>query len=354
MSLIFDPVIEWNSAFQSKSRLVKIAAPEPVLNMYDKNLHNMKDAAEVAVIVARFQCPYLHDGHREILDYVCKLHPRVIVFLGITPLKPTKNDPLDFNARRAMIEETYPNIEVHKINDMGNNAKWSRSLDREISTLVGPDQSVVLYGSRDSFIKSYSGKYKTENLKPSRVVSATEIRKKIGITSQKNQSFREGAVWAMQNQFPKCQPTVDVVPINLKDNMILMARKPDEDKLRFVGGFADPKSESYEADAIRELEEETTLKANSLEYIESTIISDWRYANQVDKIKTLFFAVTSWEGNAVPSDDLEGGECKWVNINNVAESDVVETHRPLLIILRKWVARLATLVEAARSANRKS
>jgi bifunctional NMN adenylyltransferase/nudix hydrolase len=331
-----------NADFSQTER--RIAQKISNSNMYDKNLHNMKDAAEVAVIVARFQTPYLHDGHREILDYVTKLHPRVLVFLGVTPLKPTKNDPMDFNARRAMIEEAYSNIEVLKINDMGDNGKWSRALDREISTAVGPDQSVVLYGSRDSFIRSYSGRYKTESLKPSRYISATEVRKRIGVTSQKNQSFREGVVWAMQNQFPKCHPTVDMVPINLSTGDILMVRKPEEDKLRFAGGFADPKSSSYEEDAIRELDEETTLKALSLEYIGSTIVDDWRYRSQIDKIKTSFFAVTKWTGEPVPSDDLAGGECRWINLREIKEEDIVVTHRPLLKMLAAWILKIDAAV----------
>jgi len=42
----------------------------------------------------------------------------------------------------------------------------------------------------------------TEELIASRHISGSEIRKSIGIRSKKTKEFREGAVWAMQNQRP--------------------------------------------------------------------------------------------------------------------------------------------------------
>jgi len=65
---------------------------------------NGTEPPEIGVIVGRFQTPFLHEGHWEIINYVTYKHPRVFVFLGQSPLKCTQNDPLDFNTRRAMIE----------------------------------------------------------------------------------------------------------------------------------------------------------------------------------------------------------------------------------------------------------
>lgn len=151
----------------------------------------MNNKTEIGILVGRFQTPFLHEGHLEVINNVVANHPRVFIFIGQSPLKCTKNDPLDFNTRRAMLEEHFPEIEVHRIDDTHDNERWSRELDRQIGLLAGPDQKVTLYGSRDSFIKSYSGRFETVELKPTKYISATEIRKSIGIRSKKSRQFRE-------------------------------------------------------------------------------------------------------------------------------------------------------------------
>src|ERR1035437_4347538 len=92
--------------------------------------------AEVGCIIARFQSPILHEGHKEILEVVRANHPRVIVFLGLSPLKCTFNNPYDFGIRKAMIEEVYHDVEVLYIDDLGNNELWSKSLDKHIAKTV--------------------------------------------------------------------------------------------------------------------------------------------------------------------------------------------------------------------------
>jgi bifunctional NMN adenylyltransferase/nudix hydrolase len=307
-----------------------------------ENMNNKH--AEVGIIVGRFQTPFLHEGHLEILSYVMRKHPRMFVFLGQSPLKSTINDPLDFNARKAMIEEKFPSIEVYKIDDVGDNDRWSRELDTQIGLLTGPFQTVVLYGSRSSFLQSYRGKHGTEELKASRYVSATEIRKETGIRSQKTREFREGAVWAMQNQYPKVYATVDMAALDLTNRKVLLGRKPAEVLFRFPGGFADVNSESYEEDAVRELKEETGLRvAGPIEYIGSTVVDDWRYRNQEDKIKTMFFAIPEWTGIPTGDDDL--ADVKWFDFESLFSNpeQVVPTHRVLLTMLQNWLGKNAYL-----------
>jgi bifunctional NMN adenylyltransferase/nudix hydrolase len=316
-------------------------APKPMNNL-------SKPEVEVGIIVGRFQCPFLHDGHLEILKHVVNSHPRVFVFLGQSPLKCTQHDPLDFNTRRAMIEQAFPEIEVHRIDDMGNNERWTRELDRQIGLLIGPTQTVVLYGSRDSFIPAYSGRFKTTALTPSRHVSASEIRKAIGVRSKKTREFREGVVWAVQNQYPKIYATVDIATLDISKNSVLLVRKPHEEKFRFPGGFSDIISKSYEEDALRELVEETEIIGKAIDYIGSTLIDDWRYRPQIDKIKTMFFAVTEWGGNPLPSDDLKGGEVKWFRLNEPIIDKVVDTHKPLVTMLLNWKYKIDSIVSEAK------
>ena len=48
------------------------------------------------VIIARFQTQYLHDGHKYLLDEIRSKHNKVVVVLGISPVKGSKRNPFDF------------------------------------------------------------------------------------------------------------------------------------------------------------------------------------------------------------------------------------------------------------------
>jgi bifunctional NMN adenylyltransferase/nudix hydrolase len=304
---------------------------------------------EVGIIVGRFQSPYLHVGYKELFDYVRSRHPRVFVFVGNTPVRGSMHDPLPFQARRAMIETEYPDVEVFRIDDVFDVDKWSRDLDRQIDLMAGPTQKVVLYGSRDHF--NYTGKHSLQEVPCQTKASATEIRRETGIRWQNDVKWREGVVWLSQNRFPVIYPTVDMALINFKENKVLLVRKPNETLLRFPGGFADSHSDSYESDALRELKEECCVDGTSLEYIGSMVVDDPRYRNQTDKIKTLFYAVTAWEGTPRPDDDLKGGEVRWVDMDAL-EGDgrniLVPTHRTLVVMLLNWKAKLLARLQQAK------
>lgn len=311
------------------------------------------DSGEIGVIVGRFQTPYLHAGYKELFEYVRYRHSRVFVFLGVSPVKGTKHDPLPFQARRAMIETEYPTFEVFSIDDVFDVDKWSRNLDRQIDLMAGPGQRAVLYGSRDC--TKYTGKYPLESVRDVTKISSTEVREQVGLKWQNDQKWREGVVWLSQNRFPVCYPTVDMAVVDFENDMVCLARKPHETKYRFPGGFADIHSDSYESDAIRELSEEFNIDALALDYIGSTIVDDARYRSQVDKIKTLFYAVTKWNGTPTPGDDLKGGEAKWFTFEALEKNEealIVPTHRILWTMLRNWKTKLATVQQKVKTTKK--
>ena len=95
-----------------------------------------------------------------------------------------------------------------------------------------------------------------------------------------------------------------------------MAKKANESKLRFVGGFADPNDNSFEETAIREAREETNLTCVIVDYIGSTKIDDWRYRNEFDKIITNIFALVPIEKQKpMAMDDIK--ELHMVDLNKV-------------------------------------
>ncbi len=287
----------------------------------------------IGVIVARFQVPELHEGHKDLIEYVLENHDRVIIFLGLSPCKCTNNNPLDFETRKQMIQSLYPKINVLYIKDTMSDHVWSEKLDEMISDMLAPNQTAVLYGSRDSFIKHYFGRFQTQVLKQKVFISGSEIRNKIASKVKESSDFRMGVIWAMNNQWPKAIPTVDIAIFNEDYSELLLGRKRDESKFRFIGGFVSPGC-TWEETAIREVKEETSLDVYNLKYIGSFFIDDWRYKSELDKITTTFFCTNNIEGRPNPGDDIY--ELKWFNFNELDKDMIVDNHKILLERIKEW------------------
>ncbi len=287
---------------------------------------------EVGVIVGRFQVPEIHEGQLDLIKSVCDKHDKVIIFLGLSPLKGTLNNPLDYEMRKQMIQDVAPEVIIQYIKDQRSDEKWSKDLDRQIKDLIGPAQKVTLYGSRDSFISHYKGGFTTCELEPDRIISGTEMRKRAAAKAKNDPKFRAGAIWQAYNKYPTNFATVDVAILSENGKSVLLVRKPAEELYRFCGGFADPNSISYEADARREVQEETGVEISEPKYIGSMLVDDWRYRGEVDKIKTMLFVAKYQFGKVEGADDV--AEARWFEIDKLFESDIVEEHRKLLAMFK--------------------
>lgn len=291
-------------------------------------------SADIGVIVGRFQVHELHEGHKELINYVVNRHNKVIVFLGTSNCFGTSSNPLDIPSRQLMFSESFPNVFTSYIVDQRYNKDWSDILDQKINELKTPAQSVVLYGSRDSFIPHYEGKYPTIELVPEKDQknwSGTEIREKIKSTVEPSKDFRAGVIYQSANNYPRVIPTVDIACLNEDETKVLMIKKINENKWRFPGGFAETKSDSYEIDAIRELQEETGVTGDDLTYLGSYNINDWRYRSEKDKIRTCFYSCKYIFGPVKSGDDASHAE--FVDINSLDE--VIEEHTELLDVLKE-------------------
>ena len=285
---------------------------------------------DVGVIVGRFQVNELHEAHRQIIDHVRKNHRKVIVFLGVSPTLTTKNNPLDYVSRKEMIQSAYPSVTVMPIPDHPSDEDWSRELDSRIREAC-PINTVLLYGGRDGFIKYYHGQFATTEIEQTIFVSGTEVRKEVSREVKPTADFRSGVIYAAYNQYPKVYATVDVAVLD--GEKVLLGRKPNQHKFRFLGGFTDPTDNSYEDAAKREVEEESGLQVDDLIYLGSSKIDDWRYRGEEDKIITHLFSAKYVLGNAKATDDI--AELKWYNLKELKEDDFVKEHYPLFNILKK-------------------
>jgi len=284
--------------------------------------------ADVGIIVGRFQVNELHEAHIDLINSVIQKHDRVLLFLGNSIIRNTTSNPLDYRARRAMIADKFPNVEVHYINDNPSDTAWSKSLDKQIGEQLLPMQSVTLYGSRDSFLKAYSGKYNVCELEATTFISGTEVRRRVCNNYPPTADYRAGMIAATAYRYPTAFQTVDIAVVNDKGE-ILLARKPDEKKWRFIGGFSDPRSVSLEADAKREVTEEASVEVDDITYLGSTLVDDWRYRGEQDKIKTALFLAKYIYGKPEGSDDV--AEVKWVQIGTGLTKDNIEPLHHVLV-----------------------
>jgi len=286
---------------------------------------------DVGVIIGRFQVPELHDAHKALINLVREKHGKVGIWVGLSPLGSTPQNPLDFQARQQMLNETFPDVSVFYIKDQASDVRWSKDLDGKVADFLTPSQTAVLYGSRDSFIPLYHGRYDTRELEHDIFISGTEIRKGIASKSTKGTAdFRRGATWAVSNRYAAPKPTVDAAIVNEDVTQTLLAKKPGEDKWRFVGGFADVRSANYEQDCRREIGEETHIDVTDPVYIGNYTIDDWRFKNEADCIRTTLFYCKHVSGAPRPDDDIEA--LKWFGIDDLRRypDRVVAEHQILL------------------------
>lgn len=304
---------------------------------------------EIGVVVGRFQVHKLHSEHIDLIRTVQERHQRTIILLGLAPTKATRRNPLDFQMRRQMIQEAFPGIDdIYYVDDHQNDNEWSRAVDREISKHVGNDRGAVLYGSRDSFVPHYHGRYPVCELEPKRIVSGTELRK---ITANKrlaSEDFRAGVIYAVEQQYAHAWLTVDTAILSDDCARILLGRKRDDapGHYRFAGGFVrtrlpslpvdKPRTGVLEMNAKAESTEETHANLSAPTYVGNAVIDDWRYRNDQNEVLTVMFAARHLFGPIQADDDLD--EVRWFDIDAALSGTVpvVDTHKPLMDLFVSW------------------
>lgn len=303
---------------------------------------------KVGVVVGRFQIDNLHDGHDALLKAVAERSDVLCVVLGTTENKVSRRNPLDFTSRKALIEGWYVRsgvkctLVVLPKADEPSDASWSKGLDKMLNQTF-PGANTTLYGGRDSFLKQYLGKLKTEDLSQKlpveQEISATVKREQASSTPSDNDQFRKGVIYAAYNQWPRLFMCVDVAPMN--GDTLYVGKRTNEELLRFFGGFVDITDESLESAAAREVREEAGVEG-SLEYLGSFKVPDYRYKTKDDGlVMTAFFLATNFS-SVSPGDDID--EVVELHLGAAGENEALvekmnNSHKQLMRALLKKLGR---------------
>lgn len=293
----------------------------------------------IGVVVGRFQTPYLHHGHLRVLHEAYRRHQVLCVVLGTHGGVPNDRYPLDIEARKRMIQMIFPDAVILSIEDMPSNEVWSEKLDEKLLKEF-EDCKITLYGSRDSFLKYYSGKFPYRYVNQIEHKSATEIREKECKDPLNTIEFRVGAIYAAMSRFPIVYNTVDVAVYRQKEGsvqVLLGEKKSDGGKLRFIGGFLDPKDESIAHAAKRELWEEVgMIEVSPMEYIGSMRVDDHRYKRTRDSVmSTLFITKYLW-GAPTAKDDID--DVHWVDIESLLDR-IANGHKEMALLFKENIEK---------------
>ncbi|XZF12897.1 NUDIX domain-containing protein [Chitinophagaceae bacterium MMS25-I14] len=284
------------------------------------------------VIIARFQTPYLHEGHTYLLDEIRNRHNKVIVVLGVSPVKGSRKNPLDFYTRERMLKQYAPQLVILPLNDNSSDEVWSRNLDKLLHDTF-PQETFILYGSRNCFIPYYHGNNRVAELPELGNHSSTAVRDDNADKVLDTVDFRQGINYAYHNIYPKVYATVDIAVLRNNNTEVLLGRKHQSQLWRFPGGFSDPEDDNFEAAAARELKEECgDIETGSMQYIGSFKIDDWRYRGETDKIITTFFKTAFISGTPQGMDDIAA--VAWFPVTQLetmmSEGKMAKEHLPLV------------------------
>jgi bifunctional NMN adenylyltransferase/nudix hydrolase len=297
----------------------------------------------VGVIIGRFQIPALHEGHKRLFETVFNRHKRVVVLLGIPAWLGGTINPLDYQTRKAMILEDYPNAQVEYIKDCQTNEAWSRNVDNRLGELY-PFSEIILYGGRKGFTGAYCGKFQTiETLEDPKYheENASEMRKQASVLPLSSKDFRTGVIYGAFSVPEGPQMCIDGAVLRELDSkelqkkvQVLLIAKANEKMWRFPGGKLDNGDVDLEAAILREVREETGLEVSNPRYIASGPVKDWRADRAGIQLYSALFVLDYVYGAAKAQDDA--ALSTWLDLEGLTIENMEECHRPFLLALKNW------------------
>ncbi len=288
-----------------------------------------------AVMVVRFQGETIHDGQRALIEHVLMRHEaqNTLFVIGYTGGVPTKKDPLKKEMVEAMIRETYPfDFKIRFLADHPISKRyWSRNLDNLIAKEFG-GEAAILYGSRKSFIDSYTGRYKTARVPMKGRMCGTDLRQKISFP---NTNVGRAALIAATHARPDfCYAACDLAIIdNRRKRILLIKKNHHEGFYSFAGGHFEKNDKTGARCASREGGEEILgIRIGKPELATVMGIEDPRYRGTNDGVMSALYVAHYLGGTPSPGDDAD--EIGWLSLNSFVNR-MVPWHRPMGRYLKK-------------------
>ncbi len=296
----------------------------------------------LSVIIGRFQTPYLHEGHLDLLRQAKQHSDAVLVLIGVSSAEGTDRNPLNFQTRKELFfcNGVVNPIDIRALPDTHSDQDWSDNIDAIIEDFGF--SNATIFGGRDNSIEGYYvGKHPIKIIDNVGVHSSTAIRKAFATKVISDRNFRAGIIYHVENRYPIVYSTVDVAVYRMDDygnlDSILMGKKGD--KFNFVGGFVDPQDKNLERAALRELFEETAFSERELLFAQmnyefSSKVEDSRYKSTKDSIMTHFFSLWMMYPqlpNLSKIQDKEFKEFAWIPATEKSLELIADCHKPLFL-----------------------
>ena len=92
---------------------------------------------KLAVIIGRFQTPYLHKGHLKLIEEAKSISNAILILIGCTDAVGTDKNPMDYNTRWTLLYESgvLSNPMILRLDDCPSDKDWSDRIDRMINDL---------------------------------------------------------------------------------------------------------------------------------------------------------------------------------------------------------------------------
>lgn len=270
----------------------------------------------IGVVVARFQVPELHAGHLELIRYALARHERVLIVLGVHGSLRTGRDPLSFDERCHMVRQAFPDsrLLIASIPDHPLTYElWSERLDVIIGDIFS-DCQAVLYGSRDSYLPKYTGKYSTHFVPTVHGPSGTDVRASLSFPRTK--AGRAGAIYAVVNRDPIAYARVALAVVDSARKQVLLYGAPETaGLLAFFGGSMIADDVQASTAASRHLCEAVTQPQISEPRLLGVLVTQEEPGLRwTDDCAVTSLLVAEWQGTVrYPAPTQGGHRLRWID-----------------------------------------
>ena len=167
------------------------------------------------IVIGRFQT--LHNGHREMIDYACKVCEKVGILIGSSQEFGTLKNPFTFEKRKQILQRIYGNkIEIYPLPDIGvgNNSEWGKYVFKQIIYYFRKKPDVFISGKEERRASWFdSNEFKG--------VSRIFVDKKIDISATK---LREYLIAGNKEEWEKYVPEEIYYEYDIMRQIMLTAK----------------------------------------------------------------------------------------------------------------------------------